>query len=137
MTVVDKHSFQLKKSGKPREQAGSGSPTVEEIFDRRVLQKRLMGDRDLVKSVEDTFVNDVIQLLAELKKNLEEGNFTGVQRQAHSIKGAAGNVGAAALQNTAQQMEMAVRDNNTLLAAELLPSLEKRIREIETVINNR
>jgi len=91
------------------------------IYDKKVLMERMMGDEELANSILRDFLNDIPGQVNTLKECLDKKDKDGAQRAAHSIKGAAGSVGALALQKTAYNIEKCVKttgitDINTILA---------------------
>jgi CheY-like chemotaxis protein/HPt (histidine-containing phosphotransfer) domain-containing protein len=77
------------------------------IFDRAGMMDRLMHDEELALTVAAGFLEDIPQQIATLKGCLETGDAPGAERQAHSIKGAAANVGGERLREVALEMEKA------------------------------
>lgn len=75
------------------------------FFDREALLERVMRDDGLVRLVLSTFVADMPVQMDALRAALASGDEKGVRRQAHTIKGAAANVGAMGLSQWAQTME--------------------------------
>ncbi|MBF0344798.1 MAG: response regulator [Nitrospirae bacterium] len=79
------------------------------IFDREDVYNRLNGDVELMRKVFDVFIIDAPRQMEILKKALEANDAQTVERQAHSIKGMAANVGGTMTKNEAMRMEMAAR----------------------------
>jgi HPt (histidine-containing phosphotransfer) domain-containing protein len=71
------------------------------------MMDRLMHDEELALTVAAGFLEDIPQQIATLKGCLETGDAPGAERQAHSIKGAAANVGGERLREVALEMEKA------------------------------
>ena len=66
-----------------------------------------MGDEDLARTISEGFLNDMPGQIARLKEYLKAGDAASAGRQAHTIKGAASNVGGEALRAVAFAMEKA------------------------------
>ncbi len=81
-------------------------PSAEE-FDRAALYSRLLGDEDLARIVIEGFLEDIPRQILALWGYLNDGNIQGIQRQAHTIKGAAANVGSESLRLLAFELEKA------------------------------
>ncbi|MBM9537811.1 response regulator [Desulfobulbus alkaliphilus] len=79
------------------------------IWDRAAMLERLMGDEDLAEVILQGFITDMPRQIKALKGYLEAGDVAGAERQAHTIMGAAGNVGAEALRALAFELEQAGR----------------------------
>ena len=87
-------------------------PSDIPIFDKTMMLYRLMGDEELVQSILEDFLEDIPKQIEKLKQMLDLGDEAGVERQAHIIKGAAGNVCAEVLHVLASKMEKAGREKN-------------------------
>jgi len=61
-----------------------------------------------------------------LKGYLETGDAAGVERQAHTIKGASANMGGECLRNAAFEMEKAARTGELRAAGRLMAELESQ-----------
>jgi HPt (histidine-containing phosphotransfer) domain-containing protein len=70
------------------------------------------GEPDVLDEVLRLFRDDVGGRLQRLDAAVEAGDFEGVKRIAHSIKGSAGNIGARALHIVCRQVEEAGRERN-------------------------
>ncbi len=95
-----------------------------------------MGDEDLAKEVLETFLEDVPRQIEALKGALKEGEAPLVRRQAHTLKGAAGNVGAVALQEVAFRMEKASAAEAMDKAASLMSQVAEQFRILQEAINH-
>ena len=81
-------------------EGAEGSP-----WDRAGMLERLMDDEDLVRTVAAGFLEDMPRQVEALRGFLEAGDAEGAERQAHTIKGAAANVGGEAMSAAAGAME--------------------------------
>jgi len=75
------------------------------VWDKKTMLERLMGDEDLVKMIIAGFIGDIPNQIEKLDQFLENGDIKEVERQAHTIKGAAANVGGEALREIALSIE--------------------------------
>ena len=82
------------------------------IWDGQKLMECLMDDEDMVKTILDEFQADIPLQLQALKAFQESGDLSGVERQAHTIKGVSANVGAERLQSVALEIEKAAIDQD-------------------------
>jgi HPt (histidine-containing phosphotransfer) domain-containing protein len=95
-------------SGTPGDVAANREAGAEPpVFDREILMEMVMGDEDFARTVVKAFLSDIPAQIAALKGHLASGNMQGVERCAHSIKGAAANVGGESLRAAAHEMEKA------------------------------
>ncbi len=75
------------------------------VFDRKGMMSRLMDDAEIAASVAVCFLEDMPRQLQIVRDYLDSGNLSGIQRQAHTIKGASSNVGGMALCAVAADLE--------------------------------
>ncbi len=75
------------------------------VFDRKGMMSRLMDDADIAANVALCFLEDMPRQLQIARDYLESGNLSGIQRQAHTIKGASSNIGGLALCAVAADLE--------------------------------
>jgi PAS domain S-box-containing protein len=102
------------------------------VFDKAALLQRLMNDEELARIVIAGFLKDIPLQIQSLKDYLEAGDITGYERQAHTIKGAAANVGGEALRATAFEFEKNGRSSDLEFLRKLIVELElqfNRLRE--------
>jgi signal transduction histidine kinase/DNA-binding response OmpR family regulator len=79
------------------------------IFDRAGMLLRLMDDEKLAQTVMGGFLEDIPKQIDKLRGYLESGDTPAVVRQAHTIKGAAANVGGERLRQAAFTVEQAAK----------------------------
>jgi PAS domain S-box-containing protein len=84
----------------PAQSAGGNA-----VFDRAGLMERLMDDEKLAARLLDGFLYDIPRQIKLLGGYIESGDMRGIERQAHTIKGAAANVGGEALRAVALEIE--------------------------------
>ncbi len=117
---------------------GEASPvTLEDAvshFNKEDLLERLMGDEELACEIIEGFLSDIPQQISSLKDALKEADPPHIQRRAHSIKGASGNVGAIALQELAMQMEEAGKASDLEKSALLLTMLDQEFIMLKKAI---
>jgi len=85
-----------------------------------------MGDETLVEEILTVFKEDMPAQMAVLKRHIAEGNAAAAGGQAHSIKGAAANVGGLALSAAAFAIEQAGKDGRLDTVSALMPELERQ-----------
>ncbi|HEX2958943.1 MAG TPA: PAS domain S-box protein [Chitinispirillaceae bacterium] len=111
------------------------------VWDKNVLIKRLMNDDDLVKDILSVFLKELplyVNTLLEVVKNKE---LKATEHQAHTIKGASGNVCAIGIQAVAKELEMAAKMSDFDNIAALIPKLKNLVQitlsAMENYINSR
>jgi HPt (histidine-containing phosphotransfer) domain-containing protein len=103
-------------------------------FDTASALKMLGNNAKLYKSVLKRFYKqyaDNSELAGKLKNfsNLED-----IQREAHTLKGLAGTIGHAALQNAAQALELSVKDRESPAPAEVSALAEALLTRLAEVL---
>jgi HPt (histidine-containing phosphotransfer) domain-containing protein len=89
-----------------------------------------MGDEELVAQLVEAALDDLPCQVRKLKDSLAAADITTSERQAHSIKGAAANIGAESLRDTAERMEKAARQGDLESCREALPVLEQNFEQL-------
>jgi CheY-like chemotaxis protein/HPt (histidine-containing phosphotransfer) domain-containing protein len=96
------------------------------VFDRAALTARLMGDEDLLAEIVAGFLGDMPRQIGELRACVERSEAVSAANQAHTVKGAAANVGGLALSAAALAIEKSVKAGDWEESAALLPELERQ-----------
>lgn len=104
-------------------------------FDTAALVERCMGDVLLSEEILTIFFSDIPRQIDALRQYLANDELQGATRQAHSIKGAAANVGAESLRDLAFNMETAGHHQDMVTMTTLLSELEQEFLRIEDAVN--
>ncbi len=96
-----------------------------DVFEESEFLARTMDDRELARDIMRQFVDDIPLQLQRLEAALNAGDIPAARRHAHSLKGAAGTVGARALSAAAFDVEGAIAAGRTAQALRELPRLEE------------
>jgi len=127
LALANKIDKWLSKSKPPEPAVTAQDAEPEEtVFDMSSLLSRVMGDEDVAREVVKSFLEDAEQQIKALKDALGSGDAPMVERQAHGIKGASGNVGAVGLQEVAYLMEKAGRDGDLTSGDSLFEDIENK-----------
>ncbi|MBN2640657.1 MAG: response regulator [Victivallales bacterium] len=108
--VADKLTEWLPESRRPeletplKNDKDQTSEKIPKVFDENEFIERLMGDRELGVSVVKGFADDVPSLLDKIGQCIADEDMDEAARLAHSIKGAAANIGAAVLSQRADAL---------------------------------
>ncbi|MBS1825938.1 MAG: response regulator [Acidobacteria bacterium] len=100
-------------------------------FDSEGLLDRLMGNEVLARRVVSRFLSDVPQQLAALSAALDQADPQAARLAAHTIKGAAANVGGEDMRELASRMEQSNASGDLTAALGMLPSLEHRFEHLK------
>ena len=90
--------------------------TDDELFndieglDTRIGLRRVQGKQSLYLTMLRNFVDKQTTTPDDIREALDHGDITTAERQAHTLKGLAGNIGAAPLQTSAEHLETALRE---------------------------
>src|SRR5262249_57450247 len=101
-------------------------------IDRATGLKRVAGNEALYGKLLLDFHRDYATSIDRVRAALEENRLTDAERQVHTLKGVAGNIGAMDLHQAAQELDSALRLGDLEKAGLLLPGVE---RELSLVIN--
>jgi len=93
------------------------------VFDVSDLLDRLGGDENLTKEIVGAFVVDIEMQIERLETAVKASDAEVSRRQAHSIKGAAGNAGALRMQRCAETIERMIKNEAAERVPEYLPGL--------------
>jgi HPt (histidine-containing phosphotransfer) domain-containing protein len=102
-------------------------------FDHAGMMDRLMNDEDLIRTLLDGFLEDMPTQIGALQANLDAGSQSGVELKAHTIKGAASNVGGERLVQIATEIEQAGKRGDMARASALMAELRSRMSAFSTV----
>jgi len=95
------------------------------IWDRVGMLDRMMGDKELAGIIVKAFLSDIPGQIQTLRALLAREDAPGVRLQAHTIKGAAANIGAETLRSVASKMEKGAAEGD-------LDTVWGGIKELET-----
>jgi PAS domain S-box-containing protein len=106
------------------------------VFAETALVDRLMGDRALAAVIVLGFLGDVPKQLDALRGFLAAGDARAVQRQAHTVKGAAATVGAEALAALALELERAGEAGNLDTVRSAVDELESQFQRLKRAMRS-
>ena len=109
---------------------GSESSSVDSLIDWATALEGVDGDRQLLKSVIDVFLDESQRLLQELKSAVQAQDTATVRSRGHSLKGAMLGVGAFATADLAQALEMGASDGSLQSMTATLQQLEQQYGRI-------
>ena len=112
----------------------TGKEPIIPVFGAAVLMTRLMDDEKLVLTVCRGYLDELPKTMAALQGCLETDDVDGATRVAHSIRGAAGNIGGEALRAAAHAMEQAGKTGDIASARGNMPELEVQTARLTTAI---
>ncbi len=102
------------------------------VHDRADLLARLCDDEGIAAEVMSVFFSDLPQQLALLDGGFDAADPESVRRQSHTIKGACGNVGAAAMRLVAYEIEKAAGRGDLIEARRYFDRLRAEFGRLKT-----
>ncbi|MEJ2212675.1 MAG: response regulator, partial [Gammaproteobacteria bacterium] len=109
--------------------------TDKSVFNYEALSARMMHDEELIKMVAEEFIDDMKDQVDSLEKAVQDADLENIALHAHSIKGAASNLGGVALSSKAYNMEKAGKagDLETVVASmpELIKAYEALMKAVQ------
>ncbi len=100
------------------------------------LYNRLMQDEDLTKIVLAEFCKDLPLQIEALHRAFNDKDVESIKRQAHKLKGAAGNVGAEILHQLMLETEDAARQDDYSALEALLNEIDSQLAMIKSASVN-
>src|SRR6266566_9932849 len=110
-------------------------PTKQgEQLDRASLLERVEGDQGLLAEMIQLFLADAPELLGAMRSALQRGDMILLERSAHSMKGAAGNMSAQVTVNSALQLEQSAKKGDAESTKANLAALETAVERLLPVL---
>ena len=98
------------------------------VFDKADLMDRIDDDHLLAAELAELFITDVKVKLASLQAAIDNGIGSEIEKEAHSIKGAASNLSGQKVRHLAGSIETAGKNNDMSAVkagmAELVPAID-------------
>ena len=107
------------------------------VWDQEALLERLAGDGEMAGRILEAFLADLFRKVEALEGMLATGDLAGVERESHSIKGAAAQVGGEALQALASEMETAARKGDLGAVRARVPDLREECDRLRIAIEEK
>jgi HPt (histidine-containing phosphotransfer) domain-containing protein len=101
-------------------------------FDKAAALQIVQGDEELLLEIIDIFLNtECPPLMSRIRNAIEQGDADGLCQAAHSLKGAASNLGATVAVAAARQLESIGRENDVAAAPQAFDALELALSELK------
>jgi PAS domain S-box-containing protein len=104
------------------------------VFDLADFIDRVGGDKALVERSALGFTSDAPNLIEKLKRALMENDTSGIEQQAHTIKGAAANVSANLLRDVAYEIEKAGHAGDIKAAKAFIYELDAQFNRLKSMV---
>jgi two-component system sensor histidine kinase/response regulator len=113
---------------------GPPAPSPEQPFDIHELSERVEGDQDLILDLVRLFREQSPHSMAEIRRCAAAGDSAGLQRAAHSFKGACANLGARPAMRAASGLEEMGREAKLDGVVAQLAELEREASRLEQAL---
>ena len=110
------------------------SEAVVQFFDVEQALSNMDGDEELLRETVELFLKEYPKILVRLHTALADTDAKTLEREAHSIKGAAANLGATAAYEAAFRLEQIGRAENWGRAPDALTALERELKRLEKAL---
>ena len=114
----------------PKESGDAMKPTL----DTTVLDQLHDAIGDDLKEVIQFFIDHIPEQLKNMHTALLEGNFDVMQREAHSTKGSAGNLGAQRLAALCHELEIRAAEKNMESAREMISMIDEEAQRTQDAL---
>ena len=105
------------------------------VFDNDVALRHVEGDRDLLDEIIRIFADQCPRTMFEIQNAIRDADLSVLERAAHSLKGAASNLCAVGVTQSAAELEESARSGDSSRSREQFQALEseveKLLRELE------
>jgi len=109
------------------------APT-ESVFDRNVALDRVEDDRELLQEIVGLFFDEIPGLLSAIQESVVQRDANALERAAHTLKGAVGNLGAKDAFAAALRLEVLGRGGDLTNIEEAYAELEKAIIRLKSAL---
>lgn len=106
----------------------------DQIFNLEEVLERTEGDELLLREMVRLFLDIFPELLDSMGKAIEAGETEELRESAHTLKSAAGSIGANRVFRAANDLERAGRENKPEFAVRKFGELKARLEELEPVL---
>jgi HPt (histidine-containing phosphotransfer) domain-containing protein len=104
------------------------------LIDEEALLERVAGDPEFLATMVGIFAADAPTRLDAIRAGLAESDAKGVERAAHSLKGALATMAADAAAASAFRLEQLGRSGSLDGAREILAALERQVEEVTVAL---
>jgi PAS domain S-box-containing protein len=104
------------------------------VWNKEALFERMMHDSQLVQTVVEGFLEDIPKQIQLLKSDREGGDYHLLERQAHTIKGAAANMGGDILMAIAAKLEEEAKRGDAKIIERLISALDQAYVDLEAAM---
>jgi HPt (histidine-containing phosphotransfer) domain-containing protein len=122
------------ESGSTHLQQRERPERAEDVFDVSKALEMVGDDRELLVELADLLLQSVPEHLGRIRKAISSGDMRALEQSAHSLKGAAGNFGAARFVAAADRLERIAREEQLSKVSEAFLELQRESEYLESAI---
>jgi len=130
----------LKGGSEPQDSRQAEAPQADQgqrmVLDKADLERRMLGDQQLVAMLVERFMDDAPGWLLRLRSALELGEPRGAHIAAHGLHGSCGNMSAHAMQSVVHEIELHCREGRITEALARMPDLEQEWARLRTELTS-
>lgn len=104
------------------------------VFDYDDFLERMDGDRELLREVIEIFLEDAPAQLSALQDACRLADPAAMEKAAHTLKGAAANISAKALQQLSGTMQELIRKGQAAQAERLMNDMESQYGKLDRML---
>ncbi|MFW6066229.1 MAG: response regulator, partial [Planctomycetota bacterium] len=116
-------------------ESSEGPAMTKEILDIEELKDRIGGDDEIVGEILQVFRENCDESMTAISEALDSGDATRIERSAHALKGALGNIAAHAGYEAALRVEQMGESGDVEGARNAFGELKKRIEELAQLLD--
>ncbi|MSS73205.1 MAG: response regulator, partial [Candidatus Latescibacteria bacterium] len=120
--------------GKDGAEVAPATLKTDSVFDREEALERVGGDADLLGELTELLLDNCPGMLARLEEAVSRRDAKALERAAHTLKGAVGQLGARNVSEAALRLETIGAKNDLTGAKEILAVLEKEMERFRAAV---
>jgi PAS domain S-box-containing protein len=132
LPVQDEEASNHSEEAQPQDD--SGEAFDEYVIDFSALSARVDGDKELLQEIVSIYQEDCPQIMSQIREAIAKECACDLERAAHTLKGAVGNLGARAAHEAALRLETIARSGDLTDAEEALSVLEREITRFNSAV---
>jgi HPt (histidine-containing phosphotransfer) domain-containing protein len=110
-------------------------PEPVEVIDQASLMNRVGGKIELVRKINEIFLDKYPRQLSEIRSAIADGDTQKLSNVAHALKGTLGNLSAVVAMETAKSLEAMGSDGDLSRAEETCTALEAQIEQFNQALS--
>jgi PAS domain S-box-containing protein len=134
-TKIGKRALEKEEEGQAHKSLKGDTPESPPV-DMKTAMSRFGNDTAFFKEMVKEFLNYVPEQVKAIEEGIKAKDYSKVEKNAHSIKGAAGNLSAQRIFSIAREIEDKGRNGDISNAVPLLENLKTELSSLEQFVEN-